>query len=483
MGTSSTRPRLSLAERALRSPVGRGLARQVGLADPPKLRRGRQRPEGPVGLAVLAAGSPGEPRDDSGTVAAALDELGIETTEPLRDVPEQQAKSAEGKVVPPSYHAKLGALVIDATRVRTIAGLEEARAVLRPAMKGIERSGRLILVGMAPGAVEGLEARAAAQALDGLARTIAKELRGGATANLVLLEADARASDLAPSLDFLLDGRSAFVDGQVWTVGHAKDGGMPEAADGTPFGGRIVVVTGAARGIGAEIARVFARDGAHVVCVDIPQAGDALSKVANEIRGSALQLDITVDSAGQRIAGHVAQRHGAEARIWAIVHNAGITRDKLAANLDADRWTSVLDVNLAAQIRINETLLAADLPGGLADNGRIVGVASTSGIAGNKGQANYAASKAGVIGLVRAMSEELADRPVVVNAVAPGFIETEMTAKIPLAQRELFRRVNSLSQGGRPVDVAETIAWLADPRNGGVDGQVVRVCGQNMVGA
>ena len=112
-----------------------------------------------------------------------------------------------------------------------------------------------------------------------------------------------------------------------------------------------------------------------------------------------------------------------------------------------------------------------------------MGIASTSGVAGNKGQTNYAASKAGVMGLVWAQAEELTGRPVTVNAVAPGFIETDMTAAIPFVQREVFRRTNSLSQGGRPVDVAETIAYFCDPASGGIDGQVVRVCGQNLVGA
>ena len=165
------------------------------------------------------------------------------------------------------------------------------------------------------------------------------------------------------------------------------------------------------------------------------------------------------------------------------MHNAGITRDKLLANLDEARWAQVLQVNLAAEMALNEVLLDPRRPGGLSEPGRIVGIASTSGVAGNRGQANYAASKAGVMGLVRAMSEQLRDRPVTANAVAPGFIETDMTAAIPFVQREVFRRSNSLSQGGRPVDVAETIAWLCDPASGGIDGQVVRVCGQNLVGA
>ncbi|MFV0287379.1 MAG: SDR family oxidoreductase, partial [Demequina sp.] len=119
----------------------------------------------------------------------------------------------------------------------------------------------------------------------------------------------------------------------------------------------------------------------------------------------------------------------------------------------------------------------------LAEGGRLVGIASTSGLAGNKGQTNYAASKAGVAGLVAAMAPEVASRGITVNAVAPGFIETEMTGRIPFVQREIFRRSNSLSQGGRPEDVAETIGYLLDPRSQGLTGQVIRVCGQNLVGA
>ena len=120
---------------------------------------------------------------------------------------------------------------------------------------------------------------------------------------------------------------------------------------------------------------------------------------------------------------------------------------------------------------------------GLIPGGRIVCVSSISGIAGNLGQSNYATSKAGVIGLVQGLAPQAAAQQVTVNAVAPGFIETQMTAKIPLMIREAGRRMNSMSQGGQPIDVAETIAWLAHPASGGVNGQVVRVCGQSLLGA
>ena len=167
-------------------------------------------------------------------------------------------------------------------------------------------------------------------------------------------------------------------------------------------------------------------------------------------------------------------------RLDIVVHNAGITKDKTIARMTEAAWHSVIDINLSAQERLDDALLAA---GTLRDGGRIVCVSSISGIAGNMGQTNYATSKAGVIGRVQSMAARLAERRITINAIAPGFIETQMTAKIPLAIREAGRRMNSLSQGGQPVDVAQTIAWLAHPGCAGVTGQVVRVCGQSLIGA
>jgi len=145
-----------------------------------------------------------------------------------------------------------------------------------------------------------------------------------------------------------------------------------------------------------------------------------------------------------------------------------------------DQWDSVLAVNLTSQERLTAAILDADA---LRDGGRIVCIASVSGIAGNRGQVNYATSKAGVIGLVEALAPELRSRRATINAVAPGFIQTRMTAAMPVAPREAGRRMNSLAQGGQPVDVAETVAWLASPSSGGIDGSVVRVCGQSVIGA
>ena len=508
-----------LLERAFTSAPGKAVAGRLGLPEPPLLRRGRHLPDGPVVLASLGG---------SDLVAGSLALLGISPDSPVLD-----SGSPDSGDNPAAYPGRIGAIVIDARGLVTIEALEQLRAALRPAVKALQSSGRVILVADAEAA--GLEASAVHQSLDGITRTVGKELRGGATANLVHVAPGCAPADLASTLAFLLEGRSAFVDGQPWTVapalpaipalvptpapppspstslpesarateisgasarfgserGSGGDPTVPEGDSGAerpdpsrraaaPLTGRVVVVTGAARGIGAQIATVAARDGAIVVCVDVPSAGESLAALANQLHGSALQLDVTAPDAGNRIAAHVASRHGG-AGIHGLVHNAGITRDKLLVNTDAQRWAQVLQVNLAAQLRINPVLLDGRT-GGLADGGRIVSIASTSGIAGNKGQANYAASKAGIVGLVRALAPELAGRGITVNAVAPGFIETEMTSRIPFVQREVFRRSNSLGQGGLPVDVAETIGYFLDPASGGVTGQVIRVCGQNLVG-
>jgi len=448
----------------VRSRPGRTLATKLGLPQPAQLRRyavGQPLLAGPA----LVSGIAGAPLLRQ--VRRILKGAGVQGAD-------GDAQTAEGG---------LGAVVVDASAACVVEDLESLRAVLAPSLRRLDACARVVLVGAPPESLDDPAAAATQHALEGITRSVAKELRNGATANLIYAGRGSAAALESP-LRFLLSARSAYVDGQVVRVAPAAV--TPPADWARPFVGQVVVVTGAARGIGASIAEVFARDGAHVICLDVPAAGDALARVANRVGGTAFQLDITAADAGQRIAAHVAERHGGKLDV--LVHNAGVTRDKLLVNTDAGRWGSVLSVNLGAQLRINEAMLDPARTGGLgglADGGRIVSVSSTSGIAGNRGQASYAASKAGVIGMVQALaiSPPVADRGITVNAVAPGFIETEMTARIPLATREVGRRINSLGQGGLPVDVAETIAWLAQGPSAGVTGQVVRVCGQSLLGA
>ncbi|GAB3582327.1 3-oxoacyl-ACP reductase [Calidifontibacter terrae] len=439
---------------------GKTVAKNLGLPQPAILRRfkaGQDLLEGSAAVGSVAG-------SQLGSVVSDL------ITESGAKVIEAQADS--------SYGEKLSAVVFDASAATTIDQLQELRATIGPAMKALGKNGRIVIIGAVPSEKKNVEAAATQQALEGIARSLGKEMRAGGTANLLRVAEGASPEAVRGPLRFFLSSRSAYVSGQPVTIVDTETVSVADLD--RPLAGEVAVITGAARGIGAEIAKVFARAGAKVIAVDIPAAGESLTKVANQIGATALQLDITSPDAGERIAKAVAQHSD---KLDIIVHNAGITRDKLFVNTDESRWGSVLDVNLQSQFRMNAVLLDPAVKGGLKDGGRIVSVASISGIGGNRGQSNYAASKAGVIGMVRELSQELADRRITVNAVAPGFIETEMTAKIPVATREVGRRLNSLLQGGQPVDVGEAIAFFAEPTSGGVTGQVLRVCGQSQLGA
>jgi 3-oxoacyl-[acyl-carrier protein] reductase len=235
-------------------------------------------------------------------------------------------------------------------------------------------------------------------------------------------------------------------------------------------------VTGASQGIGESIARTLARDGAKVVVLDIEKRESALKALAEQIGGRVLALDLTAEGAVATIV-EAARADGG----WdGVVHNAGITLDRTLAKMPRDRWDAVQAVNLIAPLAIDRALTEANL---LRSDARVVAVSSIAGIAGNRGQTNYAFSKAGVIGWVESSASVYARRGMAINAVAPGFIESAMTARMPIAMREAGRRLNSLAQGGQPADVAEVVAWLASPASAGVNGQVLRVCGQSLLGA
>ncbi|TMK74281.1 MAG: 3-oxoacyl-ACP reductase [Actinobacteria bacterium] len=368
------------------------------------------------------------------------------------------------------------ALVFDATGIDSTQRLRALYDFFHPTIASLKRNGRVVVLTTPAIEADSVGAATAQRAIEGFARSVAKEIgRYGSTAQLVEVAAGGEGA-MESTLRFLLSARSAYVDGQAIHIQAADSVTVPEDWE-RPLAGRSAAVTGAARGIGEAIAETLAGQGAEVLCIDVPPAGEALAEVANRIGGTSLALDITDAGAPQRLADHIGERGG---RIDVFVHNAGITRDRTIARMPPEGWDGVLEVNLSAQERINGALLEGEL---LGDDGRIASVSSVSGIAGNRGQTNYATSKAGVIGMVRALAPVLRERRVTVNAVAPGFIETKMTEAMPVGTREAGRRMNSLIQGGQPVDVAETIAWLVSPASGGVNGNVVRVCGQQLLGA
>ncbi|MEJ6020399.1 3-oxoacyl-ACP reductase [Corynebacterium sp. H113] len=432
-----------------------GFAKAAGLPQPPLLRRHKVGDPLLRNDIVLVTGEGA----DADAVAKQLTDWGLHV---------RRGSAADDKI---------GAVVLVLTEAQRPTDLQEPVLAAAGHLRKLDKGGRFITLSRAKGSTDDVAVEAARGGVEGLVRSMGHEVRGGSTANGILLDGDVNvlAPSVIASLRFFLSGRSAFVDGQFLRV-SSENGTLPADWD-QPLAGKVAAVTGAARGIGAAIAKQLHDDGATVIVIDVPQAGEALSKVANELGGLALQLDITSTDAGNQIADAAMKRYGA---LDIVIHNAGITRDKMLANMDEAKWASVIAVNIEAQLTMNEQLLAHEA---FQKSPRIASMASTSGIAGNRGQTNYAASKAGVIAMVEASAAEFERRGGNINAVAPGFIETDMTAAIPFVNRQVARRVNSLQQGGQPGDVAQAISFLVSDQALGVNGHVLRVCGQNIVGA
>ena len=365
------------------------------------------------------------------------------------------------------------ALIMDASHLRTPADLRALYDFFHPRMSSLAGCGRLVVLGRPADQGDNPAQSAAREALEGFVRSAGREVgRRGATATLVIVEegADER---LPAVLRFVLTSRSAFVSGQSIRVSNQAS--PQERRWVRPLEGKVALVTGAARGIGAETARRLAMEGAQVVVLDRPEDEELGAAVADEIGGTFLGLDVAGSDAAATLAEKLKTNFGG---VDVVVHNAGITRDKTLGRMSPEWWDLTIGVNLTALI----DLTAGLTDGVLRDGGRVICLSSIAGIAGNVGQTNYAASKAGVIGYVRALAPTLADRGITVNAIAPGFIETRLTAAIPAMTREAARRMSNLVQGGVPQDIAEVVTFLASPGAGGVTGEVLRVCGGHITG-
>lgn len=440
--------------------AGGFVAKRLGLPQPELLTR--HRPGGPTFPGQITLGGQSEGR----------------LAKPLREQLESAGAEVSGPTEPRASD-RPAALVFDATGITDSTQLHALHTFFHPRIRSLAACGRLVVIGTPPEHAASAREAVAQRALEGFVKSAGKEIKRGATAHLLLV-APGSEEALESTARFVLSPRSAYVSGQALTI--EGDAGDAPANWDQPLEGKTAVVTGASRGIGEVIAATLARDGAHVVCLDIPAQSADLQAVARRIGGSHLELDVTAEDAGDTLATTLRERHGG---VDIVVHNAGITKDKTLGRMGRDRWDAVLAVNLSSVERLNDSLLDDAGADGrvVREGGRIVCVSSISGIAGNVGQSNYAASKAGLIGLVHALAPTTADHKVTVNAVAPGFIETQMTARVPLFIREAGRRLNSMKQGGQPVDVAEAVAYFASPASGAVSGQTLRVCGQALLGA
>jgi 3-oxoacyl-[acyl-carrier protein] reductase len=462
------------------NPRARKIIKSLGLPIPlPEVLRRDRKPYGERPLAdstvVVGAATGGQLLD---VVAATLCAAGADpvvTSEgalaPFREPGEIFGRPARTLDKLPET-ARVQAVVFDATGMRDIASLRALYETFSPLVTRVAKSGRVVVLAR-PLDEDEPELAAAQRALEGFVRSVAKEIgRTGATANLVTVMPGAE-SRLGPVLRFVLSARSAFITAQPIVV-DTRARGTAEPPMVRPLEKRVALVTGAARGIGAATARALAREGAHVLVLDRPADGQAASQLARELGGTAVLADITAPEAAATIIDAVKAAGGLDV----IVHNAGVTRDKTLARMKPEQWDGVLGVNLAAVAK-----LTAALAPYLREDGRMICLSSIAGLAGNVGQTAYATSKAGIVGFVQAAATQWAARGVTVNAIAPGFIETRLTAAIPVAIREVARRLAALGQGGLPEDVAEAVVFLASPGSQGITGRTLRVCGGAFVGA
>lgn len=461
-----------------RHPQARQIIKAIGLPVPPALARPKgpylARPLegsrvalcsregsallGPAGEAIIRAG---------GAVCADDEAVGVA----LAGVAEAYGRP----VGPVGEEGRVDALVFDADGVEDTAGLRALYDFFHPLVRRVAKGGRIVVIGRPVEEATSATGAAARAALEGFVRSLAKEIgKKGATAQLLTVGEGAE-DRLAGPLRFFLSARSAYISGQPLHVSASVS--LPErVAETRPLDGKVALVTGAARGIGEATARRLAEEGARVVCLDLPNDRDRLARLADSIHGVVLAADLTAPETPLVIAQTLAGLGGADV----VVHNAGITRDKTLARMKPELWDFTVDVNLRVVERVNAALVDE---GALNEHARVVCLSSVAGIAGNMGQTNYSASKSGLLGYVRHLAPELAASQATINAIAPGFIETRLTDAIPVAIREVGRRMNNLSQGGRPIDVAEAITFLCLPQSAGVTGQTLRVCGGMMIGA
>lgn len=444
----------------VRGPVGGFIAPKVGLPQPTKLERYKKGQPVVAGKAFIGA-APGGRLGESLVAALKSANVEFEYSEPG---------------VAPEGDERFKVLVFDATGITDSTQLEELWRFFHPTIRRVKSCGRVVVLGTQPELTGNAKEATAQRALEGFTRAVGKEIRKGSAVNMVYVAPGAE-DQIESTLRFFISPRSAYVSGQVARIVESIGGDAGAIDWNMPLAGKVALVTGASRGIGASISETLARDGAHVVGLDIPPLKEDLEKLMAKLGGSSIVEDITAEDAPKVIADFLAEHHNG---VDIVVHNAGVTKDKTLGRMDEDKWSVLMDINLSSEERINDELLARQL---VKANGRVICVSSMSGIAGGAGQTNYSTSKAGVIGLVQSTAPEWAKHGVTINAVAPGFIETQMTAAMPMGPREIGRRMNSMQQGGLPVDVAEGIAWYASPASTGLTGNVVRVCGQMLIGA
>ena len=369
-------------------------------------------------------------------------------------------------------------LIFDATGISDFDDLANIYEFFHSTIPTIGHNGKIIIIAQKFNLGKDAQISSIQTALIGFCKSLAKELgKKGITTNIIYLQKGAQ-KYLETSLAFFLSTKSAYITGQSVSLRNHTLKQLPSSLS-KPLKGKTALVTGAAQGIGKETAIILARDGAKVICLDIPQNQNLLDELAAQIDGHILAIDLLSDDAVSDVIKQISSQFDG---LDIVVHNAGITRDKTLAKMPRNLWDQVLTLNFERVVKLNQVFLENNI---FNEHARIVCISSISGIAGNFGQTNYACSKAGIAAYVESFADSAALKNklgLTINAIAPGFIETQMTKNIPLLTREVGRRMNALSQGGLPLDIAEAVSFFANPGSHSLNGNVLRVCGLSLLG-
>lgn len=391
--------------------------------------------------------------------------------------------------LPPSSRGTFSALVLNTQHYRSAEGLEKLFDDCQSLLPLLGKRAHVLLLSPETTQTHTTHQQRYLEGFTALTKCLAKEMAPEATTINHLRVYDNRHQSLPALLRYFLSNRSSYVTGQCVSVGlipsaqrwakkTATSSAAPLAAS-NPEPHHLLnapkkplaLVTGATGGIGRAIAHRLAADNFRIILVDQPREKFALRYLAEKTGGIALSLDLTRPNSSGALAECIDDHGG---KLQSLVHNAGIIRDRLFKNMGAEAWQSVLNTNLWAPIKITENLLKEKK---LADQARIVLMSSVMALSGNRGQTQYCLAKAGLMGFMQDIAPQIAKAGMTINTIAPGFIDTPMTQRLPKRIREIAKRYNAFAQAGRPEDVAEAVALCCQPTADFFSGNVLRVCG------
>ena len=358
--------------------------------------------------------------------------------------------------------------LIDLRHVSDSTSLSEAKSLIKNKLDKLQRCGKMLLVG-AQVSDSSNEKAIYQKGLTGITKSLAKEIgHKGQTVNLIRVSESVDLQSLPLVISFFTTDRSAFISGQELQKVHSGNNGSLNNA--------TCIVTGGAGGIGLATSKRLASEGAKVIIVDIPMMKDRAQSLLSD-KVTFIGADLTNPNDIETLCDEVKSDFGS---VDVLINNAGITRDRTLKKMSEEFWDKVIEVNLNAVIDLSDSLLEQGL---MNDGGTIINTSSISGIAGNFGQTNYTATKAGVIEMARVYGQKLESKGITVNAIAPGYIQTDMVKTMPAMTRFMAERLTCLLQAGTTEDIAEGMAFLAHPGSRGINGQVLRICGGSFLGA